>query len=82
MDAATDAKIRAQLKEKTADAPVILISHRITTLMQADQILVIDGGHIAQQGTHEELIAREGIYKQIYDIQLSSADRALLGEEV
>ena len=82
VDAETDAKIRAQLKEKTADATVILISHRITTLMQADQILVIDGGHIAQHGTHEDLIARDGIYKQIYDIQLSSADRALLGEEV
>ena len=82
VDAETDAKIRAQLKEKTADATVILISHRITTLMQADQILVIDGGHIAQRGTHEELIAQEGIYQKIYDIQLSSADRALLAEEV
>lgn len=82
VDAETDAKIRAQLKEKTADATVILISHRITTLMQADEILVIDGGHVVQQGTHEQLIEKPGIYKDIYDIQLSSADRAMLRGEV
>ena len=49
--------------------------------MQADEILVIDGGRVAQHGTHEELIEQEGIYKQIYDIQLSSADRAMLRGE-
>ena len=42
------------------------------------RILVLDGGRVAQMGTHEELIAQEGIYKSIYDIQMSSDDRALL----
>ena len=42
------------------------------------RILVLDGGRVTQMGTHEELIAQEGIYKSIYDIQMSSDDRALL----
>lgn len=82
VDSQTDAKIREQLNQKLGESTVVLISHRITTLMHADNILVIDDGKVSQMGTHEELTMQEGIYKQIYDIQLSSADRALLGEEV
>ncbi len=78
VDAETDAQIRAALREHETGSTVILISHRITTLMQASRILVLDGGRVAQMGTHEELIAQEGIYKSIYDIQMSSDDRALL----
>ena len=80
VDAETDAKIRAALKERVAEATVILISHRVTTLMQADRILVLDGGRVADIGTHAELIARPGIYREIYDIQMSSDDRALIQE--
>lgn len=69
VDAETDAKIRSALKANTGDSTVILISHRITTLMHADQILVIDDGRIVQRGTHEELTRQEGIYKQIFEIQ-------------
>ena len=78
VDAETDAQIRAALREHETGSTVILISHRITTSMQASRILVLDGGRVAQMGTHEELIAQEGIYKSIYDIQMSSDDRALL----
>ena len=78
VDAETDARIRAALKERMGSATVILISHRITTLMQADQILVLEDGHLAQLGTHNELIHKDGIYKDIYDIQMSSSDRELL----
>ncbi len=80
VDAETDAKIRAALKQRMADATVILISHRVTTLMQADKILVLDGGRVADVGSHAELISRPGIYKEIYDIQMSSDDRALIQE--
>ena len=80
VDAETDTKIRAALKERMAEATVILISHRVTTLMQADRILVLDGGRVADVGTHTELISRPGIYKEIYDIQMSSDDRALVEE--
>ena len=78
VDAETDAKIRQELKEKMGSATIILISHRITTLMQADQILVLDEGKVADIGTHEQLISREGIYQDIYQIQMNNADRELL----
>lgn len=80
VDAETDTKIRAALREQVGGATVILISHRVTTLMQADRILVLDGGRVADIGTHGELISRPGIYKDIYDIQMSSDDRRLVEE--
>lgn len=81
VDAETDTKIRAALKERMGSATVILISHRITTLMQADKILVLNDGELSEIGTHQELISRPGIYKDIYDIQMAAADRELLREE-
>ena len=80
VDAETDAQIRASLHSAKGSATVILISHRINTLMQADQILVLDKGRVAELGTHEELLQHNGIYREIYDIQMSSADRAALEE--
>jgi ATP-binding cassette subfamily B protein len=75
VDAETDAKIRASLKENTGGSTVILIAHRITTLMNADQIIVMDQGKITETGTHEELIAKNGIYKEIYDLQSRNAEK-------
>jgi ATP-binding cassette subfamily B protein len=69
VDAQTDAEIRRSLKENTHGSTVILIAHRLTTLMNADQIIVLDQGKIAEQGTHEELLAKNGIYRKIYDLQ-------------
>jgi len=80
VDAETDTKIRTALRENLGNATVILISHRVTTLMQADQILVLDQGRVADLGTHQELIARPGIYQEIYNIQMSSDDRRLIEE--
>ena len=80
VDAETDTKIRAALRETLETATVLLISHRVTTLMQADRILVLDGGRVAGLGTHGELIARPGIYRDIYDIQMRSDDRLLVME--
>ena len=80
VDAQTDTKIRAALRENLGGATVILISHRVTTLMQADQILVLEDGRVAEIGTHAELISKPGIYKDIYDIQMSSDDRRLIEE--
>ncbi|MBQ4383369.1 MAG: ABC transporter ATP-binding protein [Firmicutes bacterium] len=71
VDAETDAAIRHALKENLSGATVILISHRVTTLMGADQILVLDKGRVAELGTHEELLNIEnGIYHKIYDMQM------------
>lgn len=72
VDSETDSKIRAALNENTSQSTVILVSHRITTLMHADVILILDDGKIAEIGTHAELLEnKNGIYKRIYDIQSS-----------
>ncbi|HOA85221.1 MAG TPA: ABC transporter ATP-binding protein, partial [Bacillota bacterium] len=70
VDTETDEKIRNALKKRFGDATVILISHRITTLMLANQIIVLDKGRIVESGTHEQLIEQNGIYKKIYDLQM------------
>lgn len=70
VDAQTDAAIRENLKSYMGQATVILISHRITTLMAADQIMVLEDGRVTQLGSHRELSAQEGLYRTICDIQL------------
>ena len=69
VDTETDAQIRAALKEKQKGLTTLIISHRITTLSQADLILVLEKGRLTQQGTHQELCEQEGLYKRIYNIQ-------------
>ena len=72
VDAQTDVLIRTRLRERMKDSTVILISHRITTLMEADQIMVMDKGRVTQLGSHEELMKQEdGMYRRIYDLQMS-----------
>jgi ATP-binding cassette subfamily B protein len=69
LDMETDAKIRESLRTDTAGATVILISHRITTLMKADVIMVLEEGKVAEIGSHRKLIEKDGIYKRVYDLQ-------------
>lgn len=82
VDTETDNKIRQALKTEMEKATVILISHRITSLMQADCILVMDKGEIRQMGTHEELLCQEGPYRDIYEIQMNSDIRLMEGGSV
>ena len=77
VDTETDNKIRKELKKEMERATVIMISHRITSLMQADRIIVMDKGEIQQMGTHEELIHQEGPYRDIYEIQMNSDIRLM-----
>lgn len=75
VDAETDAAIRAGLDRQLGGATVFLISHRTSTLMNSDLILVLDRGRIAEMGRHDELMAIDGgIYRRIYDIQTSNPD--------
>lgn len=80
VDSQTDSLIRKALKEHMKESTVILISHRITTLMGADNIMVLNRGGIEEMGTHYELIKKDGIYRQIYDIQMSHDDRREVNE--
>ena len=69
VDTETDAKIRRALEKKFGTATIILISHRITTLNKADQVLVLDHGRVSQLGTPEELKNQPGLYHDIDQIQ-------------
>jgi len=71
VDTETDAAIREALNERSRNVTTFIISHRITTVSQADLILVLEDGQIVQSGTHEELINEEGMYRRIWSIQSS-----------
>ena len=69
VDTETDAQIRAALSREKKGMTTLIISHRITTLSQADMILVLENGRITQQGTHAELCRQPGLYQRINSIQ-------------
>ena len=76
VDTQTDAQIRAALKDHTGGATVIIISHRISTLMEADKILVLNNGEVEAFGSHSELVNEDNTYNRVYRMQSSA------GEEV
>jgi len=69
VDTDTDAKIRSALRKRVKDAAVIIISHRISSLIQADKILVLKDGTVEDLGSHEELLERGGSYRRIFELQ-------------
>lgn len=69
VDTETDMKIRQALKNHHDDVTMIYISHRVTTLMEADLIIVLNDGRLMEQGSHEELMTKDGIYKRVYNMQ-------------
>ncbi len=74
VDTATEAKIREGLAKKLPDMTKIIIAQRISSVKHADQILILDGGKMAGLGTHEELLATNRIYQEIYESQKEGAD--------
>lgn len=74
VDTSTDIEIRQALKSRKNKSTTIIISHRISTISEADKIYVIDKGKIIQEGKHEDLIKEEGLYKRVYSIQSSYED--------
>ena len=79
VDSDTDAAIRKNLAEEWQGETVIIISHRVTTVMHADNIIVMDNGEIVEMGTNADLYAKNGIYRRIFDMQMSLPDE-LKGE--
>lgn len=69
LDAETDERIRKTLYEKYSGMTMIIIAHRITTIAGCDRIYVLDKGRVTDHGTHQELILRKGIYRDIYELQ-------------
>jgi ATP-binding cassette subfamily B protein len=69
VDTETDMHIRTALKKRQEQSTTLIITHRVATAKDADKIIVLDQGQIAEMGTHEELIKKPGLYKRIFDIQ-------------
>jgi ATP-binding cassette subfamily B protein len=80
IDAGTEQRIRAALKEIARDHTTIIISHRLHSLMHAEEILFLDGGRIVERGTHAELLALGGRYRELYVLQREFSDDAGLGD--
>jgi len=74
IDAATEQRIRAALTDLTKDRATIIISHRLSSLMHADEILFIEAGKIVERGTHEELLTQGGHYNDLYELQIRRSE--------
>ena len=71
VDAKTEHRILQQFNEVFKEKTAIVITHRISTLIQFDKIIVLNKGKIAEEGTHEQLLLQKGIYYQLYELQQS-----------
>jgi ATP-binding cassette subfamily B protein len=78
IDAATEQRIHSALRESAADRVTVIISHRLSSLMHAHEILFIEDGRVVERGTHDELIALGGRYQHLYELQSNPVDEELL----
>lgn len=76
VDAGTEQKLRAALRDLSQQRTTIIISHRLSSLMHADEILFLQAGEIVERGSHEQLLARGGHYKDLYDLQVRGGNDA------
>ncbi len=74
IDAATERLIRDQISKRASDATTIIIAHRLSSLLSADEILVIDEGKIIERGSHQELLELGGRYREMHDLQVRPTD--------
>ncbi len=74
VDTATDAKIRQAFREQLPDTTKLIIAQRISSIQDADLILVMDGGRIQQMGTHDELMEHSEVYREVYTSQMKGGD--------
>ena len=76
LDYQTDKKLRQALQEETADATMVVVAQRVSTIMDADQILVLDRGRIVGKGTHDELLESNAVYQEIVTSQFEEGEIA------
>ena len=76
IDAGTEQRIRSAMRRFAKDRVTLVIAHRLSSLMHADQILFLEDGRIIERGTHEELLAKGGRYRALYDLQMRPGDDA------
>ncbi|MET3527091.1 ABC transporter ATP-binding protein [Phenylobacterium koreense] len=81
IDAVTERRVRDALAEATATKATIIIAHRLSSLMHADQIIVLDEGRVTERGTHEELVKAGGVYADLYELQTRSDAEAVMDED-
>jgi ABC-type transport system involved in Fe-S cluster assembly fused permease/ATPase subunit len=75
LDSRTEHEIQANLRQVSAHRTTLIIAHRLSTVVDADEILVLDDGQIVERGTHENLLARAGTYAAMWDRQQRAAER-------
>jgi len=76
LDLGTDARLRAALRPVTRDAAVLIVAQRVSTIVDADQIAVLDDGAVVGLGTHDELLATSPTYAEIVESQLTAEEAA------
>jgi ABC-type transport system involved in Fe-S cluster assembly fused permease/ATPase subunit len=82
LDSATEQAIQAELMRIAEGHTTLVIAHRLSTVMDADQILVMDGGHIVERGTHRELLERGGAYAEMWALQQQEEEAVRGGTEI
>jgi ATP-binding cassette subfamily B protein len=81
LDTATEREIQANLKTASEGRTTLIIAHRLSTVIDADEILVLAHGRVAERGTHADLLARDGLFAEMWRKQQEAAARGTIDED-